>query len=221
MPWQLPEGEFVLRLFPLPNVVFFPGTRLPLHVFEPRYRQLVSDAIASQEPIGMVLLREGWEERYYGNPPIHAVGTLGIIEQVVQLEDGRYNLLLSGRARYRIAAEETPVLYRAARVVAHPETAPSPMDAWAQREWLVELARRYLEILPGQVEVPELATASLESLVNALIMSLNLDMQVKQELLETDAIVARCEKAGAILEERLAAAQFLAPFRRDQDPEKN
>lgn len=221
MPWQLPEGEFALRLFPLPNVVFFPGTRLPLHVFEPRYRQLVSDAIAAEEPIGMVLLREGWEEQYYGNPRIHDVGTLGLVEQVVQLEDGRYHILLNGRARYRIVSEEAPVLYRTARVVAHPETFPSPMDAWAQREWLVELARRYLEMLPGQVEVPELATATLASLVNALVMSLNLDMQVKQDMLEADSIVGRCEKAGAILEERLNAAQFLAPFRRDQDPEKN
>lgn len=221
MPWQTPEGEFVLRLFPLPNVVFFPGTRLPLHVFEPRYRQLVSDAIAAGEPIGMVLLRPGWEDHYYGNPPIHAIGTLGTIEQLVQLEDGRYTLLLAGVTRYRIVAEDEPVVYRTARVVAHPETAPAPMDAWAQRAWLVELAHRYLEMLPGQVEVPELATATLESLVSALVMSLNLDMAAKQELLELDAIVTRCEKVGSILGERLEAAQFLAPFRRDQDPERN
>ncbi len=221
MPWRLPEGEFSLRLFPLPNVVFFPGTRLPLHVFEPRYRQLVGDAIASSEPIGMVLLREGWDDQYYGNPPIHQVGTLGLIEQVVELEDGRYNLLLNGRARYRIVAEDAPVVYRTARVVAHPEAVPSPMDAWAQREWLVDLARRYLEILPGQVEVPELATATLEALVNALVMSLNLDMESKQALLELDTIVARCERTGAVLEQRLEAAHFLAPFRRDQDPERN
>lgn len=221
MPWQVPDGEFVLRLFPLPNVVFFPGTRLPLHVFEPRYRQLLGDALAAQEPIGMILLRGGWEEQYYGNPPIHAVGTLGLVEQAVPLDDGRFNVLLGGRTRFRIVSEETPLVYRTARVVAHPETAPSPMDAWAQREWLVDLTRRYLDVLPEQVAVPELATATLESLVNALIMSLNLDMEAKQELLEIDAIVARCERAGAILEQRLAAAQFLAPYRRDQDPEKN
>jgi Lon protease-like protein len=221
MPWQVPAGEFVLRLFPLPNVVFFPNTRLPLHVFEPRYRQMVADAIAAEEPIGMVLLREGWDEQYYGNPPIHSIGTLGTIEQAVEHGDGRYNILLNGQTRYRILDEEPPALYRSARVVAHPETAPPPMDAWAQREWLVDLSRRYLEVLPPQAEVPELATASLESLVNALIMSLIIDIEKKQELLETDAILERCEMTGAILEQRLEAAAFLAPFRRDGDPERN
>lgn len=217
----MPDGEFPLRLFPLPNLVFFPSTRLPLHVFEPRYRQMVSDALDAGEPIGMILLRPGWEDAYYGNPPIHAVGTLGLIEQVVPLEDGRYNILLNGHVRFRIVEEPPAVVYRTARVVAHPETAPPPMDAWAQREWLVELSRRYLEVLPGQVDVPELETATLESLTNALIMSLNLDVEKKQSLLELDTMVARCESVGAILAQRLEAAAFLAPFRRDQDPERN
>ncbi|HSN68269.1 MAG TPA: LON peptidase substrate-binding domain-containing protein, partial [Thermoanaerobaculia bacterium] len=118
MTWQLPEGEFPLRLFPLPNLVFFPNTRLPLHVFEPRYRQMVSDAIDSGEPIGMVLLRPGWEEAYYRSPPIYGVGTLGVIEQVEPLEDGRYNILLNGQVRYRIVEEAPAVVYRTARVVA-------------------------------------------------------------------------------------------------------
>jgi uncharacterized protein len=221
MPWHIPEGEFVLRLFPLPNLVFFPSTRLPLHIFEPRYRQMVSDAVAAEEPIGMILLREGWEKGYYENPPIHGVGTLGLIEQVVELGDGRYNILLNGHVRYRIIEEETPVVYRTARVVAHPETPPSPMDAWAQREWLVDLSRRYLEVLPGQVDVPELATATLDSLLSALVMSLNLDAESKQQLLELDEIVARCDRVGEILSQRLEAADFLAPFRGKQDPERN
>jgi Lon protease-like protein len=64
----LPEGEFLLPLFPLPNLVFFPETRLPLHVFEPRYRQLVSDALAREKRFGIVLLRPGWETDYFGTP---------------------------------------------------------------------------------------------------------------------------------------------------------
>ncbi len=169
----------------------------------------------------MVLLRAGWEEEYYGNPPIHAVGTFGLIEQVVELEDGRYDILVNGQSRYRIVQEEAPVVYRTARAVAEPEKAPPPMDAWAQREWLVDLSRRYLELLPGQVEVPELATATLESLVNALVMSLNLEPERKQTLLELDDLVSRCDRVGEVLQQRLEAAEFLAPFRRNQDPERN
>ncbi|MGH9458736.1 MAG: LON peptidase substrate-binding domain-containing protein [Thermoanaerobaculia bacterium] len=222
MVLPIPEGEFSLRLFPLPNLVFFPNTRLPLHIFEPRYRQLVSDALATDERIGMILLRSGWEADYYGAPPIHDVGTLGIIEHVVKLEDGRYNLLLNGQVRFRIVSETESEPYRTARVVASPETHPEPVDAWAQREWLVELARRYLEILPGQTAVPELDIANLESLVNALVMSLNLEPEEKQTLLEFDDLVGRCERVGELLQKRIELADFLSPYRKkDVDPERN
>ena len=67
----LPDSEFLLPLFPLPNLVFFPQTRLPLHIFEPRYRQMVADAVASDQRFGIVLLRPGWETDYFGAPAIH------------------------------------------------------------------------------------------------------------------------------------------------------
>lgn len=217
----IPEGEFLLRLFPLPTLVFFPSTRLPLHVFEPRYRQLVADALATDERIGMILLRPGWEEDYYGAPPVHRVGTMGTIEQVVELGDGRYNLLLRGEVRFRILAEPDLEPYRTARVIASPEGGSPPMDALARREWLAELARGYIELLPGQMSVPELDSASLESLVNALVMSLDLDPQQKQQLLELDQILTRAERVGHLLQQRLEMARFLRPYRKDSDPEMN
>src|ERR1700682_5210176 len=102
MTESVPEGEFLLPLFPLPNLVFFPQTRLPLHVFEARYRELVRDAVAGNHRLGIVLLRSGWEEDYYGRPAIYRCGTLGVIEQAVSLEDGRFNVLLRGDVRFRI-----------------------------------------------------------------------------------------------------------------------
>ncbi|HUP64880.1 MAG TPA: LON peptidase substrate-binding domain-containing protein [Thermoanaerobaculia bacterium] len=222
MSGRVPAGEFQLRLFPLPNLVFFPNTRLPLHIFEPRYRQLVTDAMSSDERIGMILLRSGWRTDYFGAPAIHDVGTMGIIEQVVKLDDGRYNLLLDGVTRFRILEETDQALYRTARVVALPERAPQPVDAWARREWLIELSRRYLELLPGGFEVPELDTANLESLVNALVMSLNLELEEKQGLLELDDLATRCDTVGTLLETRLEAMTFLAPYRRgDGEPGMN
>lgn len=216
-----PSGQFLLRLFPLPNMVFFPRTRIPLHVFEPRYRQMVSDALASDEQIGIILLRPGWEVNYFGAPPIHAYGTLGLIERAVKLEDGRYNLVINGLVRFEILESVSETPYRIAKVVASPERSLSPVDAWARREWLVDLSRRYLELLPGQSEVPELDSASLDAIVNALVMSLNISVEEKQTLLELNDLMQRAEQVGQLLEERLQVMTMLAPYRRPGDPSWN
>src|SRR5438132_13755771 len=115
-----PEGEFLLPLFPLPDLVFFPNTRLPLHVFEPRYRQMITDALQSDQRFGIVLLRPGWQTDYYGAPPIHLLGTLGTIEQAVSLEDGKFNLLVRGDVRFRVLDEVSRDPYRTARVRVRP-----------------------------------------------------------------------------------------------------
>ena len=218
---ELPEGPFELKLFPLPSLVFFPGTRLPLHIFEERYRAMVRDAISSDGRIGMILLEPGWEGDYYGAPPVHGIGTVGFIEHVVRLDDGRYNLLLGGQARFEIVSERAPSPYRVATVLARPERAPTPVEAWGQRQWLGELAQRYVELIPGEMSVPEIGTASLESLVNALVMSLNVEVSEKQKLLELDELLVRCERVGALIEKRLETMEFLGPYRRDGDPDLN
>lgn len=216
-----PEGEFVLPIFPLPNLVFFPNTRLPLHVFEPRYRQMVTDAIEADKRFGIVLLRPGWETDYFGAPAVHTCGTLGTIEQAVPLDDGRFNILVRGDVRFRIVDEIGRVPYRTARVVAQPEVKRRAEDAYAQREWLAELARLYLTYLPDQMAVPEIETVGLDALANALIMSLNLEVEEKQKLLEIDDLIARAEQVGAELQSRVESLKFLSPFRRAADPSKN
>ena len=128
---ELPEGEFLLPLFPLPNLVFFPHTRLPLHVFEPRYRQLLADAVATDQRLGIVLLRPGWEADYFGAPPIHSCGTVGHVEQAVPLEDGRFNILLRGDVRFRVMDEVLRDPYRKARVQAQPQHVPKAEKAYA------------------------------------------------------------------------------------------
>ena len=95
----------VIPLFPLPNVVFFPRTYLPLHIFEPRYRHMVRDAAASHRMIGMVLLKEGWESDYEGRPPVFPVGAVGRMVAVQNLSDGRFNVLLQGLRRFEIKDE--------------------------------------------------------------------------------------------------------------------
>ena len=219
-----PEGEFVLPLFPLPNLVFFPNTRLPLHVFEPRYRQLVADALESDNRFGIVLLQAGWQADYWGTPNIHLCGTLGTIEQAVMLDDGKYNILVRGDVRFRIVGEERHTPYRTARVIVQPERQRpvGSTESYAQREWLAELSRQYLEYLPDQMAVPEIETVGLDALTNALIMSLNLDVEEKQRLLEIDDLIARAEQIGTELQNRIESLRFLSPFRHGgSDPSRN
>jgi Lon protease-like protein len=217
----LPEGEFLLPLFPLPNLVFFPHTRMPLHVFEPRYRQMVQDALEADERFGIVLLRPGWESEYFGAPPVYECGTVGTIEHAVPLEDGRYNIVVRGDVRFRIVEEVSRVPYRTARVIAEPDLSPGVTEAYAQREWLADVSRQYLQYLPDQTAVPEIETVSLDALTNALIMSLNLDTHEKQKLLELRDVVARAEQIGTELTSRMESLAFLSPYRRGGDPSQN
>lgn len=216
-----PDGDFLLPIFPLPNLVFFPNTRLPLHVFEPRYRQMVIDALDADKRFGIILLRPGWERDYFGAPAVHGCGTIGTIEQAVPLDDGKFNILIRGDVRFRILDEVSKVPYRTARVIAQPETQRSTDDAYAQREWLADLARQYLKYLPDQMAVPEIETVGLDALTNALIMSLNLDVEEKQQLLEIDDLITRAEQIGNELTNRVESLRFLAPYRRETDPTKN
>ena len=104
-----------LPIFPLPTVVLFPNVFLPLHIFEPRYRQMTADALAGDRLIGMVLLRPGHAADYEGRPPVYGVGCTGLITHAEKLDDGRFNLVLRGLDKFTILGEEDPAvgqLYR-------------------------------------------------------------------------------------------------------------
>ena len=105
-----------IPLFPLPNVVLFPNVFLPLHIFELRFREMVTDALHSDRIIGMALLRPGWEEDYEGRPPVYSVGCAGLITNFEQLENGRYNIILRGLQKFRILDEDNQRNYRLAHV---------------------------------------------------------------------------------------------------------
>src|SRR5215203_6967938 len=111
-----------IPIFPLPNVVLFPNVFLPLHIFEPRYREMVADALDGDRLIGMVLLRPGWEGDYEGRPPVFPVGCAGVITHAERLADGRFNIVLRGMEKFRITREEGDKLYR----LAHVESVPEP-----------------------------------------------------------------------------------------------
>src|SRR5262245_5037062 len=107
--------EGLARLFPLPNVVLFPHPLLPLHLFEPRYRQMTAHARAHDRLSAMALLQPGWEKDYEGRPRLHSTACLGKIVADRALDDGRYNLMLRGITRVRILHEiPDDKLYRSA-----------------------------------------------------------------------------------------------------------
>src|ERR1043166_8079173 len=94
-----------LPIFPLPNCVLLPGGLLPLHVFEPRYRELTRDCLAGYQLMGVARLRPGYEASYYGHPPVFEKCGVGRIICSEELPDGRFALLLLGVARAEIARE--------------------------------------------------------------------------------------------------------------------
>jgi uncharacterized protein len=191
-----------VRLFPLPNVVVFPHVIQPLHIFEPRYRQMTADALAGDRMIALALLESGWEEDYDSCPPIrpHACLTRIIADQ--KLADGRYHLVIRGLSRIRIVAEEPPgtKLYRTARVELLNDL--GDMTSAAEKDLKSRLAVQIQRWLPPEKSVVEqfqsLLVADLTPgmLCDIFAFALPLDVPAKQGLLEELDV---SERAGKLL----------------------
>src|SRR4051794_11957962 len=97
-----------LKIFPLPTAVLLPGAVLPLHIFEPRYRKMVGDALATDRVLAMGMLDAGWEADYHGRPRVRPVVGVGRILEEERLADGRYNIQLVGVTRALIEEELPP-----------------------------------------------------------------------------------------------------------------
>jgi len=190
-----------IPIFPLPDAVFFPQMPLPLHVFEPRYREMVKDALAGERVIGMTLLQPGWEADYEGRPKVFAVGCAGSIDHAEALADGRYNIVLRGLGRFRILAEQPGRAYRIAEI--EPLAERGSDDAAA----LAEARRKALEALgraaQGSAVVVLQTDLPDEVFVNALCQSLPLTALERQSLLELDSVLERCRQLTELLEFRL------------------
>ncbi len=197
-----------IPIFPLPSVVLFPNVFLPLHIFEPRYRDMVADALEQDRIIGMVLLRPGWEHDYDGRPLVYPVGCAGLITHAERLPEGRYNIVLQGLEKFRIVDEDDSRSYRVAQV----ESIEESLRDHDREE--MRAARRRLESLlvpqpkgrgAEQPRVP--ASMPDEDLVNALAQYLELEPVEKQALLERDGLLARCHSLIELLEMKVIVAQ--------------
>jgi len=192
-----------IPLFPLPNVVLFPNVFLPLHIFEPRYRQMVADALHGDRIIGMVLLRPGFEADYQGRPPIYAVGCAGVITHSQPLADGRYDIVLRGMEKFRIASEDTSRPYRIGQVepLAEPIPAQETQPLRHQRQRLEAVLAAAIERVRAEPKFPP--SVPDEDLVNALAQYLELDIVERQALLECNGVLARCRALIDLLEMKL------------------
>ena len=188
-----------IPIFPLPNAVLFPNVFLPLHIFEPRYRAMVADALDGDRIIGMALLRPGWEKDYEGRPPVFPIGCAGLITHNERLPDGRYNIVLRGLQKFRIRRERSERTYRIAEI----ETIDEPVAATDQDQ--VRAARRRLEALlvpqpSGGSDAKVPASMSDEDLINALAQYMELEPLEKQALLERESLLDRCRSLIELLE---------------------
>jgi len=196
-----------IPIFPLPNAVLFPNVFLPLHIFEPRYRAMVADALRGDRIIGMVLLRPGFEGNYEGRPPVYPIGCAGVITHAEPLADGRYNIVLRGMEKFRVTGEDDSRVYR----LAHVQPLPESM-AETERQTIREHRHKLEALLAALVErsgsdpkfppaVPD------EDLVNALAQYIQLDPIERQALLEREGVLARCRALVELLEIKTITAR--------------
>jgi Lon protease-like protein len=181
-------------VFPLPDVVLFPHARLPLHIFELRYRTMVRDALSGERMIAMALLKPGWERDYAGSPAFHPFGCVGRIERVEWLPNDCYNLMLLGVARVRFGAlvREQPLSDDDPLVQVEKHALREAFQAWV-------LQRPGAELPPP----PPPGTLGLEALTNLLCASVPADGPRKQTWLELDSVIERAHRVREWLERRI------------------
>jgi uncharacterized protein len=198
-----------IPIFPLPNVVFFPHTLLPLHIFEPRYRQMLADCLAGERRLAVVLLKPGWEADYEGRPSVHTVAGAGEIARSKRRPDGRSDILLRGLGRIMIEGElPSPTPYRVARASWLQDVYPSQgEEALApQAERLRQMCAQLLSTLPQPVpRLVELLTdrdrpGTFVDRVTDLVVH---DIEQRQRLLEENDVERRMTEAIGIVEELL------------------
>ena len=177
-----------LSIFPLPGAILFPGLQLPLHIFEPRYRELVGSALAKDRLIGMVQPQRNGE-----GSPLYEIGCVGRIGDVEALEDGRYNIVLEGEARFRVLRElDVTTAFRQveAELIEDPE---GEVLASVERAGFEFEAKRFAAMQGYSVDWDSVERLDDETLINGVAQIAPFDSAAKQALLEAATLSERCE----------------------------
>lgn len=188
------RGAVRLSIFPLTGALLFPRSMLPLHIFEPRYRALVADALARDRRIAMIQPRE--EEQQNRPPALYDIGCVGRISHVEALDDGRFNIVLEGISRFRMTAEldrVSPFRQIEGILDIYDDDAEPPPLPLMLRAALEQEARRFAEIRGYTVDWDAVGRLDDETLVNGIAQVAPFDGAAKQALLESADIVERAD----------------------------
>lgn len=177
-----------VSIFPLTGALLYPGLHLPLHIFEPRYRAMVSDALARDRRIGMIQPQRPTEDA-----PLFSIGCLGRIDEVEALDDGRFNLVLEGEVRFRVLHEldvDTPFRQVEVELISEP---PDQYLAAVERAGFEREARRFADAQGYAVDWESVTRLDDAALINGVSQIAPFDAAAKQALLEAPDLAARCE----------------------------
>ncbi len=212
----MPTRAQGLALFPLSNVVLFPGVKVPLHIFEPRYRQMLDAVLAADRRIGMTVVRPEHQGGMSGDPPLFPIGCCGEISEFQRRPDGRCDLVLHGIWRFRMLSEEPrdpERMYRIARV--QPLEDPFPE---ALRERVARLRANVVENVAFLARQAAADGARFDpalfegvddsSFVNVLANAIAFPVEEKQALLEADGVPERYARLASALSFRRAELEL-------------
>jgi uncharacterized protein len=206
----------IVPLFPLPNVVLFPKTPMPLYIFEERYRTMVREVLAGTGELVIALLRSGSEPGYRLTSAVHEIACLGKIETYEELEDGKYNIVVAGIHRVQIIREIQHSPYRLVEIERIAETAydEHSVEVVNRHNHLAGLFAKFTELATGvkQHVLELMPRLDFESLVNMVAMTLNMAIEQKQALLELSETPARCDVLVPVLQEQLETLTLVRRF---------
>ena len=182
------DGRTRITIFPLTGAILYPGLHLPLHIFEPRYRAMISDALARDRRIGMIQ-----PQRDFEGAPLFQIGCLGRIDEVQALDDGRFNIVLEGEKRFRMLRElDVTTPFRQIEAELLPESDEDVLAA-VERASFEREARRFADAQGYRVDWESVARLDDMSLINGVCQIAPFDAAAKQALLEAGGIGERCE----------------------------
>jgi Lon protease-like protein len=206
----------IVPLFPLPNVVLFPKTPIPLYIFEERYRTMVREILEGNRELVIALLRAGSGSSYTDLSSVHEIACLGKIESYEELEDGKYNIVVIGVQRVRIIREVQHSPYRLveAEIVEEASYDENSAGVLKRHNQLSSLFAKFAELATGikQQTLDFMPQLDFESLVNMVAMTLNLAIEQKQALLEINAAPLRCDELVPVLQQQIETLILVRNF---------